>query len=152
MERNRKWNDDRPQPHSFSRCSISQQLVVESRGGNTGTGPERSRALTFAPSDCTSNLFGSEVNTNGLGWSTLSPVHLLGPVSAVTWCGLIPALTPFAVGVQLTRSRPIFAGFSHARPIALLMGVEKSQHPLAEASRHWKSCPVFWLRGCIPRA
>ena len=30
-------------------------------------------------------------------------------------------------------------------------GIEKSQHLLAEASRHWKSCPVFWLRGCIPR-
>ena len=29
-------------------------------------------------------------------------------------------------------------------------GIEKSQHLLAEASRHWKSCPVFWLRGCIP--
>ena len=25
--------------------------------------------------------------------------------------------------------------------------IEKSQHLLAEASRHWKSCPVFWPRG-----
>ena len=33
-----------------------------------------------------------------------------------------------------------------------LDGIEKSQHLLAEASRHWESCPVFWLRGCLSRA
>ena len=60
---------------------------------------------------------------NGLASSMLAPVPLRGPVFAATWCGQLPALTPY-------RS---------------IDGIEKSQHLLAEASRHWESCPVFWF-------
>ena len=77
--------------------------------------------MTFALCDCTSNLCGSEVNTNGVGCSMLLPVPLRGPVFAVTWCGQLPALTPFAVAAQLTRSRPIFAASGLAQRTDQLM-------------------------------
>ena len=79
-------------------------------------------------------------------------MHPHGLVFAAIRCGLTLALTPLAVAVQRMKSKRIFTAFGHAPANRSLDGIEKNQHLLAEASRHWESCPVFWRRGCIPRA
>ena len=79
---------------------------------------------------------GNQANTNGTGLSMQLSAPPLGPVHAATLRGQ-------------TRALLLHASASTAANRSL-DGIEKSQHLLAEASRHWKSCPVFWLRGCIP--
>ena len=117
---------------------------------NIGTGQEPSKAWTSAPCVCTSSLYGSVVNMNGLESSTLSPVPLLGPVFAATWCGQTPALTPFAVDAQRMRSRQIFTASGRAQQTGRLTELRRVNicrpKPAAIGSHAWSfgSAPMSW--------
>ena len=98
-------------------------------------------ARSFSPS-------GSDANTNGMDLSTQSP----GPPHGerARRHNTRPDTCPDATGQHCALGE-VETDFHRICPANRSFDGIESQHLLTEASRHWESCPVFWLCGCIPR-